>query len=73
MKRFMIALVICIPLASVCFGGVMFYFAFTSNDTNVLDGQAPMSKTSWKPASGDGAIGKGSTVPVELPSNGATP
>ncbi|MEE4282515.1 MAG: hypothetical protein V2I41_11265 [Pseudomonadales bacterium] len=48
MKRLMIALVICIPLASVCFGGVMFYFAFTSNDQSVLDDQAPMSKTSWR-------------------------
>jgi hypothetical protein len=50
MKRFMIALVICIPLASVCFGGVMFYFAYTSSDQSILDGQAPMSKTSWRDA-----------------------
>jgi|GEM_PF-4671220 len=48
MKRLMIALVICIPLASVCFGGVMFYFAFTSSDQSILDDQAPMSKTSWR-------------------------
>ena len=48
MKRLMIALVICIPLASVIFGGVMFYFAFTSNDQSVFDGQAPLSKTSWR-------------------------
>ncbi len=48
MKRFMIALVICIPLASVCFGGVMFYFAYTSSDQSILDDQAPMSKTSWR-------------------------
>lgn len=56
MKRFMIALVICIPLASVCFGGVMFYFAFTSNDQSVLDDQAPMSKTSWRPAADNNSV-----------------
>lgn len=50
MKRFMIALVICIPLASVAFGTVMFYFAFTSSDENVFDQQAPLSKTSWQTA-----------------------
>jgi hypothetical protein len=47
-KKLMLALVICIPLASVAFGCVMFYFAFTSTDDNVFDQQAPLSKTSWR-------------------------
>ena len=56
MKRFMIALVICIPLASVCFGGVMFYFAYTSSDQSMLDDQAPMSKTSWRNSAGNKTV-----------------
>jgi hypothetical protein len=56
MKRFMIALVICIPLASVCFGGVMFYFAYTSSDQNILDDQTPMSKTSWRNSSDNQSV-----------------
>ena len=48
MKRWMLALVIGIPLASVLFGGLMFYFAFTSTDVDVLEQAAPLSKTSWR-------------------------
>ena len=48
MKRWMLALIICIPLASVAFGGLMAYFAFTSNDTDVLEDAAPLSKVSWR-------------------------
>jgi hypothetical protein len=52
-KKFMLALIICIPLASVAFGSVMFYFAFTSSDENVYDQQAPLSKTSWRTENGE--------------------
>ncbi len=48
MKRWMLALIICIPLASVAFGGVMIYFAFNTNDHDVLQDSAPLSKTSWQ-------------------------
>ena len=48
MKRFMLILIVCIPLASVVFGGVMMYFAFTGSDQDVLQDGAPMSKTSWR-------------------------
>lgn len=48
MKRVMVALVICIPLASVIFGGVMLYFATHTGDDHVVLENAPMSKTSWK-------------------------
>ena len=53
MKRWMLALVVCIPLASVMFGGVMLYFALTSNDTDVLEQAAPLSKTSWRAVTAD--------------------
>ncbi len=53
MKRWMIALVVCIPLASVMFGGVMLYFALTSNDTDVLEQAKPLSKMSWREAESD--------------------
>ena len=52
MKRLMITLVVCIPLASVMFGGVMLYFALTSNDTDVLEQAKPLSKVSWREADG---------------------
>ena len=55
MKRWMIALVVCIPLASVMFGGVMAYFALTSNDTDVLEQAKPLSKMSWREAASDGS------------------
>ena len=45
----MVALVIGIPLASVLFGIVMFYFALTSTDS-VVTGDQPLSKTSWRTA-----------------------
>ncbi len=45
----MLALVIGIPLASVLFGIVMFYFALTSTDS-VVAGDQPLSKTSWRTA-----------------------
>ncbi len=45
----MIALVVGIPLASVLFGIVMFYFALTSTDS-VVTGDQPLSKTSWRAA-----------------------
>ena len=48
MKRFMVALIVCIPLASVAFGGVMLYFALASSDTSVVEAAAPLSKTSWR-------------------------
>ena len=48
MKRWMLTLIICLPLASVVFGGVMLYFALNSSDVNVLEDGAPLSKTSWK-------------------------
>ena len=48
MKHRMLALVIGIPLASVIFGVVMFYFALTSSDRNLLLDDAPLSKTSWR-------------------------
>ena len=48
MKHWMLALVICIPLASVAFGGVMLYFASNSNDLDVLEEGAPLSKVSWQ-------------------------
>jgi len=48
MKRWMLTLIICLPLASVAFGGVMLYFALNSNDINVLEDGAPLSKTSWR-------------------------
>ena len=48
MKRWMLALIICIPLASVAFGGLMTYFAFTSNDVDVREDAAPLSKVSWR-------------------------
>ena len=44
----MLALVIGIPLASVVFGALMFYFALTSTDSSILVEEAPMSKTSWR-------------------------
>ncbi len=43
----MLALVVGIPLASVLFGVVMFYFALTSSDS-VVAGDQPLSKTSWR-------------------------
>ena len=46
-KNKMLALVIGIPLASVLFGIVMFYFALTSTDS-VVSGDQPLSKTSWR-------------------------
>ncbi len=46
----MLALVIGIPLASVVFGALMFYFALTSTDSSILVEDAPMSKTSWRAA-----------------------
>lgn len=48
MKRFMITLVIAIPLCSVVVGGVMFYFAVTGYPGEVLDTAKPLSKTSWQ-------------------------
>lgn len=56
MKRWMLSLVIGIPLASILFGSLMFYFAFTSTDSDVresvredvLEQAAPLSKTSWR-------------------------
>ena len=48
MKRWMLALIICIPLASVVFGGVMAYFAFSGDDESVHGQDAPLSKTSWR-------------------------
>ena len=45
----MLALVVGIPLASVLFGIVMFYFALTSSDS-VVAGDQPLSKTSWRSA-----------------------
>ena len=48
MKRWMLTLIICIPLASVVFGSVMMYFAFNSNDYDVLEQDVPLSKTSWR-------------------------
>ena len=48
MKRFMLILIVSIPLASVVFGGVMMYFAFTGADQSVVEDGAPMSKTSWR-------------------------
>jgi len=58
MKRWMLSLVIGIPLTSVLFGCLMFYFAFTSTDSDVLQGvpeqAAPLSKTSWRtPSEGE--------------------
>ena len=47
-KRPMLILIIGIPLASIMFGAVMFYFAFTSTDRDVSKDGAPMSKTSWR-------------------------
>jgi hypothetical protein len=44
----MLALIIGIPCASIVFGVVMFYFAFTSADRDVLQDAAPLSKTSWR-------------------------
>ncbi len=46
----MLALVIGIPLASVIFGALMFYFALTSTDRSIQPEEAPMSKTSWRAA-----------------------
>ncbi len=46
----MLALVIGIPLASVVFGALMFYFALTSTDSSILVEDVPMSKTSWRAA-----------------------
>ena len=46
----LLALVVGIPLASVLFGAVMFYFALTSSDYSIekqAEG-APLSKTSWR-------------------------
>ena len=48
MKRWMLALIISLPLASVAFGGVMAYFAINTNDVDVLKDSRPMSKVSWK-------------------------
>ena len=64
MKHWMLSLVIGIPLASILFGSLMFYFAFTSTDSDVrkdvredvrdraledvLEQAAPLSKTSWR-------------------------
>ena len=56
MKRLMLSLVIGIPLTSILFGSLMFYFAFTSTDSDVrkdvrgdvLEQAAPLSKTSWR-------------------------
>ena len=48
MKRWMLALIISLPLASVAFGGVMLYFAISTNDVDVLEASQPMSKVSWK-------------------------
>ena len=48
MKRWMLALIISLPLASVAFGGVMLYFAVNTNDVDVLEDSQPMSKVSWK-------------------------
>ena len=48
MKRLMLALIVCLPLASVALGGVMMYLALQGDDTDVLEDSSPLSKTSWK-------------------------
>ena len=48
MKHRLLLLIICIPLASVAFGGVMFYFAYNTPDSQVSAAGQPLSKTSWQ-------------------------
>ena len=48
MKHRLLLLIICIPLASVAFGGVMFYFAHNTPDRHVSATEQPLSKTSWQ-------------------------
>jgi hypothetical protein len=48
MKRFMVGLIIGIPLASVLFGAVMAYFATHTLDGRVIVESEPLSKTSWQ-------------------------
>ena len=48
MKRFMIGLVLCIPLASVVLGAVMIYLAVHSPDADIEATDTPLSKTSWR-------------------------
>ena len=59
MKRAVLALVICLPLTSVVLGGVMFYLAVNTTDTDVMDSSKAMSKTSWRESS--------QLEPIELP------
>ena len=47
-RKWMLVLIVCLPLASVAFGGVMFYFALNTSDSNVMADGAPMSKVSWR-------------------------
>ncbi len=48
MKRFMIGLLIAIPLSSVALGAVMVYLATSSSDADVELEARPLSKTSWR-------------------------
>ncbi len=48
MKRFMIGLLIAIPLSSVALGAVMIYLATSSTDVDVELEARPLSKTSWR-------------------------
>ena len=63
MKRAVLALVICLPLTSVALGGVMFYLAVNTTDTDVIDSSKAMSKTSWRES--------GQVEPIELPAEPA--
>jgi hypothetical protein len=54
MKRWMLTLIICIPLASVAFGAVMLYFALHGGDVDVMEQATPLSKVSWQEDAGAG-------------------